>query len=146
MGIIFEIIKIFFVCACSRLFRFTCPCRHWRSVLGVVPQEPSTLFFFRHLSLVWNLPVRKGWLANDPWGSVYLCHTCAVIISTYQHTQFFSLYYYFIITKISVHDFSPYHFFFQSLPCLPQIHSFFFLGYSCQIYIIYSIIRPVEPI
>lgn len=45
MGIIYEIIKFLYVHECSCLSRYTCLYRFWRSVLGVVPQEPSILFF-----------------------------------------------------------------------------------------------------
>lgn len=45
MGFIFEIIKFLCVYEYLCLFRYTCLYRCWRSVLGVVPQEPSILFF-----------------------------------------------------------------------------------------------------
>lgn len=42
----------------------------WRPAAGVIPQVPSTLFFFRqYLSVLWGYPTRLSWLTSETLGS-----------------------------------------------------------------------------
>lgn len=134
MTIIFEIIKGFFwvhVHVCSGTYVYTdVGSQYW----GLFPRSHSP-WFLRQSIIGLELPIRIGWIANEPWGSAYLCLPCDMIMNIYQHTPFLSLLLFYynqnIISRFLPLFFSSSNSFHSPLPA--QVYDLFFFGYYCQI-------------